>query len=278
MSRVLFVSDMDGTLLNSDVRVSPLTSHIITRLSQQDALITVATARTPGTVAGLLKDTLINVPAIVMTGAALWHTDTNTYSDVRFIPSDQYAVIDEIYARAGVSPFIYTLSDDHILHVYHTEAALSAPEKEFVDERRHLALKKFHIGQMPVATTDTRRILQFAMGTEKAVRDTADALRDATYCQVSFYRDTYSDMWILEVFAPGVSKAAAVTAMRQRLGADKTVVYGDNLNDLPMMAVADIAIAVDNALPQVRQAADVVIGSHDTDAVARSMEHLFATL
>jgi hydroxymethylpyrimidine pyrophosphatase-like HAD family hydrolase len=46
-------------------------------------------------------------------------------------------------------------------------------------------------------------------------------------------------------------------------------VYGDNLNDLPMMAVADLAVAVDNALPQVKEAAHITIVANSDDAVAR---------
>ena len=68
----LFVSDMDGTLLGSDSRVSPVSADIISRLSRSGVPITVATARTPASVEVLLADTLISVPAIVMTGAALW--------------------------------------------------------------------------------------------------------------------------------------------------------------------------------------------------------------
>jgi len=50
------------------------------------------------------------------------------------------------------------------------------------------------------------------------------------------------------------------------------VVFGDNLNDLPMMAVADVAVAVENALPEVKAKADVVIGPNTDDAVARWIE------
>lgn len=275
MTKTLFVSDMDGTLLNADAKLSERTSRIITELTDAGAYITVATARTPATVQNLLSGTRFRLPAIVMTGAALWHTDTQVFSDVRFIPADQYAAIDEAYARAGVCPFIYTLGDGNILQVYYRDNDMNPAERQFVDERRHLTLKHFNIGALPPAHSDNRRMLQFAMGPEDVMRNTAEVLRSATDCQVTIYRDTYTDAWILEVFAPGVSKAEAITRMKERIDADRVVVYGDNLNDLPMMKIADVSIVVDNALPQVKAAADYVIGPHTADAVALSMQALF---
>ena len=57
--------------------------------------------------------------------------------------------------------------------------------------------------------------------------------------------------------------------LKEELGADRLVVFGDSLNDLPMLAVADVAVAVANALPEVREAADIVIEPNYTDSVAR---------
>jgi hydroxymethylpyrimidine pyrophosphatase-like HAD family hydrolase len=57
--------------------------------------------------------------------------------------------------------------------------------------------------------------------------------------------------------------------MKARVKAERLVVYGDNLNDLPMMKVADVAVAVENALPEVKAAADVVIGANSDDSVAK---------
>lgn len=275
MSKTLFVSDMDGTLLDGTAHVSPVTSQIISELTDAGAHITVATARTPATVQTLLSGTRFRLPAIVMTGAALWHTDTQQYSDVQYIPVDQYHAIDKAYADAGVCPFIYTLANDNVLKVYHSGTEMNCAERQFVDERKHLTLKQFNIGCLPEATNDTHRLLQFAMGPEREVRRTADALREATNCQVTIYQDTYTDAWILEVFAPGVSKAAAILRMKEHIGADKVVVYGDNLNDLPMMAIADIAVAVDNGLDAVKSAADIIIGPHTANAVALSMRSLY---
>ena len=49
---------------------------------------------------------------------------------------------------------------------------------------------------------------------------------------------------------PGVSKAHAVKELAGRTGADEIVVFGDNLNDLPMMRVADVAVAMETPFPR----------------------------
>ncbi len=84
----LYVTDMDGTLLGRDSRVSSRSAEIISRLSKSGVPVTVATARTPATVEMLLEDTYINIPAIVMTGAAMWDRVSQRYMDVMYPEAD----------------------------------------------------------------------------------------------------------------------------------------------------------------------------------------------
>ena len=98
-------------------------------------------------------------------------------------------------------------------------------------------------------------------------------LNGATACAAAWYPDVFlRDTGLIDIYAPGVSKASAVKALAAETGADEIVVFGDNLNDLPMMAVADVAVATENALPEVKDRADVVIGRNTDDAVARWIE------
>ena len=113
-------------------------------------------------------------------------------------------------------------------------------------------------------------MLFFAMGPLEPVMRAADYIRKSLPCAVSAYPDIFlSDTGILEVLAPGVSKAAAVKSLAERLGLSRIVAFGDNLNDLPMLAAADVAVAVENALPEVKAAATVVIGPNTASSVAR---------
>lgn len=277
MAKTLFVSDMDGTLLNNEACVSAESARILTELADRGVLFTVATARTPATIEPLLADTRTTLPAIVMTGAALWHRDTQSYSDVHFLDGIFESDVDRVFESHGIHPFVYTLPQNGIIEVYHKGAELTRNEDLFVSQRLDLPLKHFNIGQGAPAQTAGRRMLHFAMGSIPAIERAADELRRRAHCELSCYRDTYTpNLGLLEVFAPGVSKATAVRKLKESVGADRLVVYGDNLNDLPMLRAADLAVAVDNAVGPVRLAADVIIGPNTADSVARSVASLTA--
>lgn len=265
----LFVSDLDGTLLNPESRIGARTASIVTELSRRGVLFTVATARTPATVEPLLSATLTLPPAIVMTGAAMWDRRRQSYINPHFMEPATAACITEACAAHGIRPFSYTLDGSGIIRTYYN-GRTSRREQKFIDERAHLPLKRFEInptGDAAMSYPDT--VLIFALGLPDSIYPLADELRATGLCSVSSYPDIFnSDVAFLEVFAPGVSKASAVTDLKKLTGADRLTVFGDNLNDLPMMAVADVAVAVGNAFPEVKAAADIVIGSNRDDAVA----------
>lgn len=265
--KTLYVSDMDGTLLGSDSRISARTANIISDLTRKGALITVATARTPATVVPLLAGVQTIPPAIVMTGAALWDRDPGSFSDVHLIDCDLRHDVESILRRHAVSPFIYTPVRDSFLDVYHEGQKLNRQEEKFVTDRIGLTLKCFHLKSK--APDNARVILFYATGDKNVIFEAGIRLKEQTGCSVFAYSDIFDHgMAHLEVFAHGVSKAAAVRSLKKRLCVDRVVAFGDNLNDLPMLEAADYAVAVGNAFDEVKQAADAVIGPNTADSVA----------
>jgi hydroxymethylpyrimidine pyrophosphatase-like HAD family hydrolase len=51
-----------------------------------------------------------------------------------------------------------------------------------------------------------------------------------------------------------------------------TIVFGDQPIDIPMFSVADLSVAVENAHPDVKSNADVIIGNNDCDSVIDFIE------
>lgn len=269
----LYVSDLDGTLLDNDSRISERSADIITGLTRRGALITVATARTPATVSNLLEFTVTTPPAIVMTGATMWDRNTGHYVDPRFMSAGIYDVVNNEIRRCGLRPFVYVLDlEKSFIDVYH-DFEMTHEEKEFYEPRRNLKLKTFHIGSTVPEENVKQVILVFAIGPRIQCELAAEALRRHGGCSVSCYPDIFNpENAIIEVYAPDVSKAEAVLRLKKITGAGRLVVFGDNLNDLSMFAVADVSVAVGNAFQEVKDAADHVIGINSSDAVARFIE------
>ncbi len=273
----LFITDLDGTLLGTDSRVSRRSADIISRLSREGALISVATARTPATVEPLLAHTYTSIPAVVMTGASLWDRSERRFVDARLFPEGKGGEVARLMAAGGVNPFVYTLTHEGRLRVFHHGAPLTRHEDEFYQERRGLELKRFVLNpSVGYEGPFENVILLLGIGETPAVSEMAARLRLDHDLSVSSFPDIFnSSVSYIEVFSAGVSKAEAVLRLKASTGADRLVVYGDNLNDLSMMAVADEAVAVANARPEVRDAAARVIGPNSEDAVALDMEALF---
>ena len=277
-TKTLYVTDLDGTLLDADSKVDPITAQILSRLAEEGVMFTPATARTPATVHPLLHSVGQSyytdnqgerrpIPAIVMTGGALWDRTARRFESCTLIPADDAQKIVDTFAHEALRPFIYCLSGDCFLNVYHP-LAMSRRENAFYQERRHLELKRFHLDQNPSSLTSVA--LFFAIGPVKAIKQASHTLSEVTDCATAWYPDVIMpDTGLIDIYAPGVSKALAVKQMAKRVDASEVVVFGDNLNDLPMMGVATEAVAVDNALPQVKAAADTVIGPNTARSVAR---------
>lgn len=274
----LYVSDLDGTLLNPDSRVSERSAAILNRLVDRGVMFTPATARTPATVQPLMSAVrqsvyrdaageLCQLPAIVMTGAALWNRVDSRFEQCSLIDRDDAEAIHRVFVREELRPFVYCLSDNGFINVYHP-AKMTSRENSFYQERRHLALKRFHLDQEP--SRWDRVVLFFAIGPVGLVEKTASQLNGLTRCAAAWYPDILlPQTGLIDLYAPGVSKAKAVRELAAKVGAERIVVFGDNLNDLPMMREADVAVAVDNALPEVKAEADVVIGPNYEDSVPR---------
>lgn len=281
MNHTLYVSDLDGTLLDASSRVSSASVDILNPLIDRGLMFTVATARTPATVEELLRPlhysrtpTGRDIPAIVMTGAGYWDLRQHQFCYLRTMPSLTAKRILRIFEEHGVNPFVYCSGGADRIDVYHP-TEMTPRESDFYQERRHLKIKTFHIGQRPADIGPV--ILFFAIGQPEKMESICREIKQKTGYSAAWYRDIFNaNVALMDVYVEGVSKAEAIKDVAAELGCSRLVVFGDNLNDLPMMRVADLSVAVENALPQVKEEADIVIGPNTRPSVAEFIAEDFA--
>lgn len=267
-SDTLYITDLDGTLLDANSCITDETVSVLNPLLDQGLQFTVATARTPATVVPMLSRLHTRLPFIVLNGAATWDSQRGDYSHVNVIPQATVEAICAVYERHGLHPLIYR-RHGHLIHTHHY-GTLSPQEEKFVEERQGLELKKFIMDDPDYKHSPDEAMLIFSMQDYERLRPIYEEVKATIPCSAVFYHDIFDPTsGLLEIYAPGVSKAEAVKAMQQHTGAKEVIVFGDNRNDIPMMQVATHSVAVANAFPEVKAAAHEVIEANTTNAVPR---------
>ena len=82
---------------------------------------------------------------------------------------------------------------------------------------------------------------------------------------------------LLEISAPGVTKASTLAQVASGLGVEAAdvIAFGDMPNDLPMLTWAGTSYAMADAHPSVVAAADHLAPGHDEDGVAQVLAGVF---
>ena len=272
-NKTLYVSDMDGTLMGADSRISLHTVDILNDLiAHRGLLFTVATARTTATVVPLMSGIHATLPFITLSGAILWHPVERRLSHAWGLSPDVTRRVCNICERHGVHPMVYR-HHGNVIHTRHN-GQMEDYVQQFVEARCHTPFKQFFLNDPDYAVSDDETLLIFAMQRGDSLQQVYQDIRQQIDCSPILYHDNVDpELALLEVYAPGCSKATAMMRLAHELGVGRVVAFGDNLNDLPMLRAANYAVAVANAVPEVLEMAHEVIGPNTDDSVAQYLMH-----
>lgn len=265
MKHTIYISDLDGTLLNSKKEVSKQSCKILNELIEKEDLhFSIATARTPATVELLLKDIEIREPIVVMNGVALYDLQKHKYVNIEYLGA---SIAKQVIERLGDTisqGFIYTIEQDD-LTVYYNEL-IGKGRINFFEERKNLQYKKFV--QDKVHNYD--KIIYFVFIDKlEEIQAIYNRLSDICGLDMVMYKDIYDEeAYLLEVYSDRATKAKGLERLKKMKSFDEVICFGDHLNDLSMFKLADEAYAVDNAVDQVKEAATLVIGDNESHSVA----------
>ena len=102
----LFVSDLDGTLLNSAQELSPKTLNTVNNLIRKGLKFTIATARSVDSAAPYIEAIDLQLPIIVHNGVFIYDPVKKENVAATFLGSNTAAHILRLYQDAGISAFV----------------------------------------------------------------------------------------------------------------------------------------------------------------------------
>lgn len=261
----LYVSDLDGTLLNSSAQLSDKSVELINEAIKNNTNFTIATARTPATIVPILKDINIKMPVITMNGCSIYDLKSNKYLHTISIDTNVVPKLQQLISEEGLNPFIYTLKNNH-LTVYYNELTLPHQIK-FYEERKGSPLKTFIKEPLP----KNSEVLYFTiMDSKEKVSKLYSKLVNIKEISMVMYSDTYTEgVYNLEIYNHNASKSNAINYLKNHLYFDELITFGDNLNDIPMFKISNECYAVENAANELKEIATDIIGPNTSDSVAK---------
>lgn len=272
--KTLYVSDLDGTLLDKNATVPPAASEALCRLCENGVAVTFATARTIRSVKHILADVPTEYPVALMNGVLICDmTDGGEkYLSAAYFDISVFDMVRGVLEGCGVTPFMYFLEGDSLRTAY-TDIT-NRYMKSFMDERVKKYNKPF-IKLEKGSSYPGRPIYFAAMDSEEKIKRANALCLEIEDVRTACYRDSYEpDFWYLEVFDKAASKKNAVDTIRALTEAQCIVSFGDNYNDIPMFEASDECYAVRSAPAEVIAAARGTIDSADELGVVKKIAEL----
>ncbi len=262
--KTLYLSDLDGTLLRSDQRISEFTAREINRMVDEGMLFSYATARSVITARKATKGLNARIPLILYNGAFIMDSVTNEVMLSNFFgPEEADELVPELTA-ARVYPIVYSVSENRERFSF-LSGRVNEPTRAFIESRKDDPRKTAVDRAEDLIKGDAFYVT--CIGEAEKLAPFYEKYREKHRC--IFHQDVYSgEMW-LEIMPKGASKANAARQLAEYLGCGRLVAFGDAKNDLDLFEAADECYAVKNAVPELKKAATGVIGSNEEDGVAK---------
>jgi 5-amino-6-(5-phospho-D-ribitylamino)uracil phosphatase len=266
--KTLYISDLDGTLLNKSAEISEYTEKSLCRLIENGMNFSVATARTAATTLQMVSRIPINVPVVLMNGASIYDVQNSTYVKTYFIEQQSVKQLFSALKKHDTAGFVYIIENDTLSTWY--ERINSDHARRFIEERIQKYGKQFTQIDDFSGLADKPVLYYSVCDVKEKLVPLQEELCKIEDLHVEFYRDVYEDgFWYLEACSVHASKFNAINFLREEYGFDKVVSFGDNLNDLPMFLASDESYAVANAKREVKEKATAVILSNAEDGVVK---------
>ncbi len=264
--RTLYVTDLDGTLLNRQDRVSPFSIRAINSLVENGMLFTYATARSLVSASKVTEGLSTNIPVIAYNGAFIFQPSTGEILSREEFTEEQRKKVKEALAFHRICPLVYSFIDG-------VEKVSWIPRHENDGIRRYLDTRK---GDRRFrAVTGTEALYEgdifyyTCIGEKDELQPVYELFSSDPGYRCTLQQELYRPEYWCEIMPALASKANAIRKLKEMWNCARVVSFGDAVNDLPMFEISDECYAVANAVDELKAAATGIIGSNEEDGVAR---------
>lgn len=260
---ILICTDLDGTLLRADKSISEENLAAIEHFKSEGGFFSFITGRMPCFLADMYEKIKPNAPIGCCNGGGIYDFQKGEYiytEELRREALDMVECVDRELPEIGFQ--------------------VNTFEKVYFSKENSAMKRHREVTGIPNITAHYRDVSEpmakIVFGDENGDNILRlKALLDA-HPLASSFDFIRSEYMLYEILPKGVNKGAALMRLASRLGVspEKTVAIGDYNNDISVLRAARLGVAVSNAMPEVKAAADYVTVSNEEHAIARLIDEL----
>jgi len=265
--KTLYLTDLDGTLLRSDGRISDYTKSTVNRFIREGGIFSYATARSLGGATRVTAGIDWQLSVIVTGGAVIAEPTTQKILLTQYFTREEVEVIRQVFLSHNISMTVYAhingvercsfLENDVGIRAFWADRPGDPRRREIQHESELYDGDVFYI---------------VCIGNHKQLSPIRDIFALDARVNCIYGEDLYTDAIWCELTPAKATKGVAALKLKTMLDCDSLVVFGDERYDLSMFTVADESYAMSNAISELKEIATAVIDSNDNDGVAKWLE------
>lgn len=267
--------DIDGTLLDSQGEISPANREAIALAQQRGFVVTLITARRLHATLPLTQALGLKVPIACYNGALIIHSETLKTYYLATLHCEVARPILQQLKELGLPAIAYRHS------LQPPDMYLESLSFDRSDMGRYLFSLRSHMAiQEELAQTldwDPLRIMTYGSNRQMVtLYEHHPHLFTQKHVRTIITPDDDYDIAYLEVYEQTAQKALALQWVCHHFGVhiEQSVAIGDHINDLDMIQIAGLGVAMGNAIPKIKEAAQWQTGCRDDDGVAQAIHRV----
>ena len=257
--------DLDGTLTNHEKVVTPKTREALLKAASEGAVIILASGRPTYGIEPVAECLELNQRGgyiLSYNGGNIVNAKTGEKLFSQFLPDE---VIPELYA--------YAKEHGHALLGYAgSEIITEMPDDQYVKEESRINKMNIRKVDNLFESLEPHPTKLLMTGDPTLMLKAEEELVEKLGERMDIFR---SAPFFLELVPKGIDKAKSLTRLLTKINLTPAdlIAFGDGYNDLSMLKLAGMGVAMENAAPEVRAEADYVTLSNEEDGVAAALTH-----
>lgn len=258
----MIVSDMDGTLLNSDLVISKENLNAIKMVREKGIRFCIATGRPEQLVKEYIEPLKMEDPMILYNGSVIGHPFNNErLFDLKLKKNDTRKII----AYCEENNIIYMpYTKDKIISKPNYRVEFFEKRNESLDELNKCVFEDIRDVDVIVSNSINKILL---------IENNEEKYKEAKkyVSSIGDFEIATSQKGFIDINPLGASKGKALQMLAKHFGynMDEIVVFGDQDNDVSMLEIAGTSVVMENGSDKAKEAADYMTTSNNESGVAK---------